>query len=482
MIKAASALRAMWRRFGRNDRGAVIVLMALALSVLIGFAGLGVETGLWYMIKRYNQSASDIGALSGAMEKAGGQPYSDICNLAKLAAQANGFTFASYTCPTSSGACTSPASGKMCVNNPPQLGSYTANSSAVEVILARKQNSLFAGLFVPSVTIDTRAVAGLKAFDTCMIALGTTGTDLTNSGNATLSLGDCSFISNSTDSKSITINGNVTITAGAIDTAGGDKISGSSNYISPPVTTGAAAAADPFAGKISYSLTGLTTQGCISVTGGSTTLLPGLYGGACAGGSTPPISLSGGSTVLCSGVYYLNGEDTSKGEALVISGSGTTVTMGAPGTKYGTVTCPGTPGVTPFGVTIIATATAASCSKSNCGGGFTIGGTGNNTPTVTLAAPSSSPVAGIPAEILFYQDAATADTKKSGSTLAGGSATSLNGVVYTPATQISLQGNASFGSCTELVAASYSISGTPSLSAPTCGIATASVSTLVLLE
>jgi len=102
---------------------------------------------------------------------------------------------------------------------------------------------------------------------------------------------------------------------------------------------------------------------------------------------------------------------------------------------------------------------------------------------VTLAAPSSTQLGtAIPAEILFYQDAAHADTNKGNSTLAGGSATSLNGVVYTPVTQIQMNGNATYGSCTELIALSFSIAGTESLSAPSCGVLTGSVSTLVLLE
>ena len=47
--------------------------MAAAISALIGFTALGVETGFWYAISRYNQSAADVAALSGALEKAGGK-------------------------------------------------------------------------------------------------------------------------------------------------------------------------------------------------------------------------------------------------------------------------------------------------------------------------------------------------------------------------------------------------------------------------
>src|SRR5262249_46355363 len=159
-------------RLLRDTSGATLVLMAVALSVLIGFTGLGVETGLWYSIRRYNQSAADTAALSGGMELVAGKPYSDICSLAKLGATANGFNFASFSCPGSSPACTSPSSGQMCVNTPPVLGPNAGSANAVEVILAQQQNTFLASLFLPNVTIDTRAVAGRKSFASCMIALG----------------------------------------------------------------------------------------------------------------------------------------------------------------------------------------------------------------------------------------------------------------------------------------------------------------------
>jgi Flp pilus assembly protein TadG len=44
------------RRLWHDTRGFTAVFLALTLSVLIGFSALGVETGLWYLIKRVNQS------------------------------------------------------------------------------------------------------------------------------------------------------------------------------------------------------------------------------------------------------------------------------------------------------------------------------------------------------------------------------------------------------------------------------------------
>src|SRR5437867_2130406 len=170
-------------RLLRDTRGFTAVFLALTLSVLIGFSALGVETGLWYAIKRQNQSAADVAALSGAMEVAAAKPYqTDICPLAKLGAVANNFSVAAgWTCPvnspTNTSDCTSLTSGQMCVNNPPLFGCCTTNAGAVEVILAQQQNGFLASLWQANVTVDTRAVAGPKAFDTCMIALGTSGTD-----------------------------------------------------------------------------------------------------------------------------------------------------------------------------------------------------------------------------------------------------------------------------------------------------------------
>jgi hypothetical protein len=462
------------QRLASDTRGVTLPLVAASITALIGFTGLAVETGFWYAIKRYNQSAADIGALSGAMEKAGGKTYPDICNLAELAAKANGFTFVSFTCPASSPACTSPATGQMCVNNPPALGAFTTNQTAVEVILAQQQSAIFASLSLPNVTIDTRAVAGLKSFASCMIALGTSGQDLKNNGTTTVNLNSCSFISNSTDpTKSVTFNGNVTMTAGAISTAGGAQVTGSSNYIAPPITTNAAAVSDPYVGQITVP----TVPNGTYYTAAQV-YTPGLY---TAPSNSPAIGITASGTyTMCSGVYVLDGDDN-QGRAFYIPSTGTTVNMGVPGNTYNGQQCPSLQnGATiPFGITII-----AKCSSSNCAGGIVIGGTGaSSQPTVNLAAPATSPLTGIPQEILFYQVASQADTKGT-STLAGGAATSVNGVVYTPASEIDLQGNPTFGSCTEFIAQNFVIGGTPTMNAPSgsCGINTQSASTLVLLE
>ena len=154
--KFRSVFWAFPRRLASDTRGATLALVAASITALIGFTGLGVETGLWYAMKRQNQSAADVAALSGAFELLAGQSnglsqntvYPDICNLAERDAARNDFTFNSFTCPTTTPACTSPPTGQMCANNPPVLGISAGNNNAVEVILSQQQNALFANLFL----------------------------------------------------------------------------------------------------------------------------------------------------------------------------------------------------------------------------------------------------------------------------------------------------------------------------------------------
>ena len=91
------------RRLWHDTRGVTLVLVALTISALIGFVGLGVETGLWYTIKRQDQTAADFAAISGAYEILNGSAYyvsatnSGICGLAARDAGRNGFSFVSFT-------------------------------------------------------------------------------------------------------------------------------------------------------------------------------------------------------------------------------------------------------------------------------------------------------------------------------------------------------------------------------------------------
>ena len=53
---------------GKDQRGAVAVIVALTLVVLLAFGALAVDLGYLMMVKNELQNAADAGALAGARE------------------------------------------------------------------------------------------------------------------------------------------------------------------------------------------------------------------------------------------------------------------------------------------------------------------------------------------------------------------------------------------------------------------------------
>jgi Flp pilus assembly protein TadG len=450
-------------RLLRDRRGATVVLIAIAFPAVIGVTALAVEVGFWYALKRQDQTAADAAALSGAYERAAGQAYSDICALVQRDAAANGFPFQSYTCPNTSPGCTTPSSGQMCANNPPVSGSNVGDDKAVEVILSRQQNTFLANLFTSSVTISTRAVAKVNLPGlTCDLALGTSGTDISVQGSATINLTGCGMAANSSDPASISFGGgnNDTVNASWFQTVGSYNTGGNPAINVPTKLTYTSPVTDPYscnppqlgcAGTITYSwpaTPAIPANPCYAASTTPTTLQPGLYGKSSgtnkcsnnAGSSSPPMQFTSGTTTLCPGVYYLDGED-GHGNAFLVQGG--TVQLGTAGATTNGVTCPSN-GIS--GVTII-----AGSQSGTKGGGLQI-----KSGTVTLSAPTARVPSGctlgsascIPSGLLFYQDPSAADTSKSGSGLTGDSTltanagTALTGSMYVPSTNVTFSGNA----------------------------------------
>src|SRR5947207_6858349 len=59
-------------RLLHDHQGAAVVILAIALSGIIGFAGLGTEVASWYFTKRAMQGAADFAATSTAAQLAAG--------------------------------------------------------------------------------------------------------------------------------------------------------------------------------------------------------------------------------------------------------------------------------------------------------------------------------------------------------------------------------------------------------------------------
>lgn len=298
MLKSATFLR----RLHRNVRGNMAVLFGLASPLVVGAAGLGVETGYWYLLDRELQTAADMAAYAGAVELRASATRSVVDSIARQEARTQGFD---------------DTLGTAVVNTPPQSGSYRSGR-AVEVLLTREVPRLFTALFVQdALTLSARGVAQFDDGGTaCVLALSPEDPGaVTFTGNALSLLNGCNVMSNSLASDSVTVTGSADVTVPCVLAAGGvDVDSGLHLTACRQPATFAPPAADPFASRAEPSLGG----SCRSLPsgGGSSTLTPGRY---CGGG------VLRGDITLSPGVYVIDGGNVRVNATANLRGSGVTL-------------------------------------------------------------------------------------------------------------------------------------------------------------
>ncbi|MFQ5765083.1 MAG: pilus assembly protein TadG-related protein, partial [Rhodospirillales bacterium] len=298
-----------FKALARDRRGVIVVLFALLLPIMLGFIGIGVELGYWFMQHRDLQAAADAAAIAGSYELAEDRA-SSIGSIATQEAENNGWSATDGTITIRS----QPFNSTF-----PASGAFTADNKAVEVLLTRTVGLLFSGYFLDNpVTINSRAVglAVAGATTACVLALGnglsSGASAITASGGASVSMSGCTLATNSTNSAAIKLSGGGSITADCVYSSGG--VSGT------PVTTQCSGAkenqpavVDPYA-----TIPQPTFSACsnpadkYSLTGSSSdTLDAGTKDVYCSISSS-----SSGTLELNAGTYFLDGGD------FKISGSG----------------------------------------------------------------------------------------------------------------------------------------------------------------
>ena len=284
----AQKLRRQLRRFTQAADGGVLAIFAITTPIVLGMAGMGIETGAWYLDKRAAQTAADAGAYAGALQRIRG-PGVAVTQAATDDASKNGFT--------SGGAIS------VTVNNPPAHGANAGNIAAVEAIITKTENLLFLSLIGQGdVTMAARSVALIQTTGTaCVLALDQTASGaVTNSGNATVDMLGCTVAANSTSNTAITIGGSTVLNAYSLWTSGDYGISGGSaayHFTNPPMTH-AWPIVDPFAGLTIPSLSGCD-HNSVNVNSGTTTLTPGVYCNGIRFGAQSNVTLE-------PGTYYID--------------------------------------------------------------------------------------------------------------------------------------------------------------------------------
>lgn len=195
-------------RLLRDQRGAVAVVAAVAMPVVIGGFGLGAEVGYWYFSQRKVQGAADMAAYAGAVTLRSGKPSSEISDAAEAAADEAGFASTRGTIDTSA---------------PPATGAYAGDAEAVEVTVQEDLPRLFSALFAEgAVEVSGRAVARVtEGQQTCVLALDKHASGaVTFIGSTSAILIGCNVHSNSLANDAVLVTGSATVQTPCMSAAG----------------------------------------------------------------------------------------------------------------------------------------------------------------------------------------------------------------------------------------------------------------------
>ena len=283
----------------RDESGQALIITALCMTCLFGFAALAADVGVMLREERLVQTAADSAAIAGALEV--NYFPTGKAAAAQAAATQNGFTNGSN-------------GATVTVNTPPLNGPHAdpANTNYVEVIVSQVQPTLFMGLFGrSSQTVSARAVAvnGGAAPNNCVIILNPTASSAMElQGSFDVTTPNCGVIVNSTASGALQFTGaGGTLTAGSVGVAG--TCSGHCEDSTPTPITGIVPVSDPL-GRLSVPDPTKITPACAAAPGNKLTgTLSDPAGGiVCYSGNVTLTNVT-----LGSGTYVFTGNVTLSG-------------------------------------------------------------------------------------------------------------------------------------------------------------------------
>lgn len=292
------------RRLTREQRGGVMVTVAIALPALLGASGLAVDLGQWYRERTTLQLAADAAALGAAR-----------LLLDQSATEAD---YQAVALSEAKGAIGPGTVGTLAT--PPSVAVVPARS--VTVTLTSTADRYFtAALLIPAPTLSAVAEAVPIPPPDCVLALHKTGgSGITVTGNARIDAPQCGIFSDASGGDSIDLTGNVTIETKSIGSSGVTQQTGNVS-VSPEPVDGAPAVPDPLA-NLPPPTPGPCTPGASDYTANQTvTLDPGTY---CSG-----LSFAGDTTITFTpGVYIIEKNFSLAGNVTIASASGVTFYLG----------------------------------------------------------------------------------------------------------------------------------------------------------
>ena len=292
-----------------DDSGQTLILVALALTTLLGFAGFATDVGVLLHEKRIAQTAADSAALAGAGKLRYGPTA--VQNAALADATLNGFTNGDGVTVT--------------VNNPPLASQVEnagfANTSYVQVIVSKSVPTFFMQLFhFHNINVTASAVAGDGApSEGCVYVLNPSASNAMElQGSFDVSTPGCGVLvsSNSPNALSFSGSGGV-LKAGSVGVVGGD--SGQIGDSSPTPVTGIAPVTDPLAWEPVPSM----PSSCPAASTLTGTIGPSSSDGIVCYSSSGSITLS--NATLLPGTYIFNNPSGAVNFSGAVTGTGVTL-------------------------------------------------------------------------------------------------------------------------------------------------------------
>jgi len=286
------------RKFG-DESGQTLVMVALSMAVLLGFAAFATDVGVMLDAKRHVQSAADSAAIAAAW---GLSQNTGAVATGTAAATANGYT---------AGTDANGYATTVDIEPTPIDGQFAGQSGYVEAIITQQVPTFFMHMFGrDSATVAARAVATDKGTSlNCLTTTKATDTTLIFQGSFHVQAPGCAVSVQSSDPDALQFTGGAgSLTAASVSVVGGDG--GQTGDSTPTPTTGAAYSGDPLAGQLtapSYAPTGTTPCTDVTTTGigttGSQTYIPNPTGTVCYS-SAGNINLT--NVNLAPGTYIFN--------------------------------------------------------------------------------------------------------------------------------------------------------------------------------
>jgi len=327
----------MWKTVNQ-ERGQVLMLVAVLLTGLLGLVGLVVDTGHYYAERRQVQNAADQATMAAALEFKYSGNVSAATTAAMQNAAANGFN-------------NDGSSNTVTVNRPPSSGPHAGDNNYIEVLIDEQPQTFFIHVLTSGGHVKARGVAGITNPNILPYNFVSLRSDckkhtlLVNAGgvltvNGGMYVNSCSWDNNDPGSQckhgdAFDVFGSGQIHAQSINVVGGWETHGPCDaaYLSPAPLVNQPIIPDPLAGLAypdpSAQVTRYgspSTQSKLIISGGTTTIQPGTYWGGIQIKSSANVTMAPGLYVMAGGGFEASGGATLTGNGVTIfntSSSGT---------------------------------------------------------------------------------------------------------------------------------------------------------------